>query len=370
MAGTTQWTVARKKASVWGTAVAVGATDGIKIMSESMGSGIPEPILDQNVGDSLSGGSYQGNVNADGNVVVPMRFEGIERDLAYFMGQAGTPTEVEVAVAYLHTLPFQPSNNGIFATWALDKGIGALGSDVHEWPSAKSTQLEVAHDGGKAIATIGHLVNKVERDQAVAVNDGTTLAAVTYPTDGLLALFSQLTVRLKEITGSEGNLAGSDDQPVSEARITVNRNISGDHVAGSGGLIDEPDTDGFPEAQLVLTFAQYTSAVAALEREAAIVQAGRVPKIYKAQVYWTGPLVAGSATNNYFLYFELPALAIADAPTNASSPGSKVGVEMTFNILTPQAATVPDGADWTWVTAGGDPFRARVQNGTNVDPLA
>ena len=64
MAGTTEWSVARKKAAAWGTAVAVAAGDGVLIASESLGPGVPDPIKDENVGDSLTGGTYQGDMVA------------------------------------------------------------------------------------------------------------------------------------------------------------------------------------------------------------------------------------------------------------------------------------------------------------------
>ena len=372
MAGTTEWTVARKHASQWGTAVAVGAGDGVKIVSENLAPGIPTPILDENVGDSLAGAVYQGNIDRNtGNLILNMRYLGLERDLALFMGQSGVPTDVEAGPGptYLHSFIFQPSNTGFFETLVLDKGIGSLGSKVHEHPSLKYSSIEMAHEEGKARLTLGCIYNKVERAVASQVNGATELGAVTIPSSQLLLLFSQLSVRLTEVTGSEGNLDSADDFAVTEGRLTANRNITGDIVSGSGGEIDEPETDGLARAQMVLSFAKYTAAVDALVEEAQIVQEGRQPKVYKAEMIWTGPAIPGTgASATYFLKWQLPAVTINDAPQNAPGPGQKVPVEMTFDIQTPQS--VPDGSDWSWVTAGQDPFRVQVQNTNSANPLA
>ena len=368
MAGTTDWLVARKKATTWGTAVAVGALDGVKITSETFPAGIPDPIKDDNVGDVLSGGTFQGDISVEGNVVIPVRFEGIENDLALFMGAAGVPTTVEAALAFLHTMPFKSNSDGIFATWAIDKGLGTVDSSPNEIETAKYGSIEFGFDAGKAMLTCGLIANKIER--ASPVNGATEFGLVTNPTDGLLAVFSASTFRLTEVTGSEGNLTATEDLLVSEARVTANRNISGDHVTGSNGEIDEPATDGLPEAQLIVTFPQLLTAVDNLIKDAVALQADRQPKVYKAQLFVTGGLITGSVINSYFFYFDLPALTLANAPQNAGGPGAKVPVEMTFDILTPQAATLPNGTDWSWATAGGDPFRARVQNGRATDPLA
>lgn len=356
MAGSTAWRVGFKKADVWGEAVPVGAGDGIKIASESFGSGVPEPIKDENVGDSLTGQTWQGNVALEGNIVEPVRYEGFGKRLGLFMG-ADVVSDIGVA-AKVHTMAFKPSNTGLFGTLAIDKGLGATAARLWEYPSVKLSSLELNHDGGRLVATWGAMANLCQRDAAEqAAHD---FANLSYPTTGLLAIFNQLTVSIKEVTGAEGNLAAGDEKFVNAASFTANRNLSGDHVSGSrAGTIDEPETDGLPEAQVKLTFPNFVSGLDDLIAEAIKRQGGGRPKKFKAVLEWKGTTIAGEAIP-YSIRLELPSLTIADAPVNASGPGAKVPVEITFDVTTPDA--VGNGTDWSWVTPGGDPFRFVLTN--------
>lgn len=366
MAGATEWAVAvAQHSGSWGDAgEAVAAGDGVKIMSESLGSGIPEPIVDENVGDSLAGGTYQGNVAIEGNLVVPFRFEGLERLTALLMGQSGTPTTVEAGIAFEHAQVFQDSNTGKFATVAIDKSVG-----IHEYPAVKFSSLELGFNNGKLVGTFGCIANRCDRD-AAATNDAAAILAATPPSSSLLVLWTQLQVLLTEVTGSEGNLDSADELLVSDLTFSVDRNLSGDQVTGTlAGQVDEPETDGLPEASLSLTFPNYVAGIDQLIEDAATIQAGREPKVYKAQLIFTGKEIPTTASaNTYHYIIELPAITIRDAPTNAGGPGAKIPVQFDFDVVTPQ--TVPDGTDWSWVTANSTPFRFRIQNGNSAAALA
>lgn len=376
MAGTPDWEVAVVQAATWGTAVAVGANTGLKIESESMSEGIPEPIKDENVGDSLSGGTYQGNVTAEGALVAPMRFLGPSGQLlmALLMGQSGdenggasgAPEEVELGVAHAHYMYFQASNTGLFATVVIDKDLGD--DNYYEYPTAKISGIEFNHNNGKLMGTFNMIANKCERSSLT--NVVAAVGAVTHVTTGRLCLFNHIEVLIAEVDGSDANLDSDDEILVSDAKIMVNRNISGDHVSGSSaGIIDEPEVAGFPEATLEFTIPDYSTALDTLIKGAQAVQDGRVPKTYKATITWTGPDIPGTASSNKFsMQFDFPALTIATAPTNAGSPGSKVPVTIGFNIVTPQAT--PGGTDWAWVTAGTIPFRFVIQNSNSAAILA
>lgn len=364
MAGTTDWAVAAKKAAAWGTAVALGAGDGLKITSETISEGIPEEIKDENVGDSLSQGTYQGNVTVAGNMNLGVRYQGIERLLAMFCA-ADVVTEVEAGLVYLHSMIFQPSNVGKFMTVAFDKGTAAVPLP-HEYPTAKLAQIELGHADGKLMFTPGWVPNRCERN--APTNNGAAIRAATFPTLNLLALFNQLDFYFKLITGAEGNLVAGDKLKVAECKFSANRQIKGDHVSSSGGEIDEPDTDGLPEASLTLNFPRYSAALDALIKPAQIVQTDRLPLPYKAQAVWTGPLITGTAAANKYLFaIDLPRITIRKAPPNAANPGSKVPIQMEMSVSTPQAAA--NGSDWAWVVAGSTPFRIRVQN-TNSASMA
>ncbi len=359
MPSTSGWKVGAKKCSgSWGTAESIGANDGLFITQESMPEGIPEPIKDEVVGLSLGNLPMQGNVKVEGGWSEPVRYEGFERRLALFCAD-DTVAVLTALQAWSHTMRFKPSNFGKFLTLAIDKGIGALGSNTWEYPSVKLSQLELTHDNGKLMANWSTLANKCER--SAPVNDATEFGALTYPSPAPLAVFTALTFYLKEVTGSEGNTIAGDELSLSACSVTLNRNIGGDYVCGSkAGTIDEPDSNGLPSGQLKITFPQYTAAVDALIKNATVPTASRKPRVFKAKLVWQGPDIAGAAGNKYQFALYLPQLVVASAPANAGGPGAKVPVEMTFELSTPD--TAGNGSEWTWATAGGDPAQFIINN--------
>jgi len=374
---TTSWAAAIKKAGTWGTSVAVGALDGLKIESEGLPEGIPEVIADDNIGDILSGGTLQGNVGIEGTIVAPMRYEGPTSELlmALLMGQSNdnvgpgntAPEELDVLGSYRHYMMFQANSDGLFATLMVDKDVGA--NAQYNYPTVKVSQAELAHSNGKLMGTFTLIAHSLIRDRGTGDAE---MAAVTHVTDGLLGIFNQVNLRLKEITGSEDNLAGGDEILVTDAKITINRNISGEFESGSNaGYVGEPDINGFPEAMMEFTVQDYkeSTTVAAIVTDAQTIQTGRAPKVYKAELYWNG-ITIPSTSDLYEMRFQLPALIVQSAPTSGGAPGSKVPVTVTMKVQTPQAATLPHGTEWADFTAGTDPFRYWVQNSRNVSLLA
>jgi len=353
MADTSKWKVGIKQGANWGDAVAVGANDGVLLVSESLSEGIPEAVPDESIGMSMAGTPLQGNIKTEGNVVETVRYEGFERHLALFCG-GDTPALVDGATAaHAHTMPFLASNSGKFATVAIDKAVGSL----YEYPSVKFNQLELAHDKGRLQATLSCIANRCNR--ASTLNTPASLAALSYPSVGLMAIFNQLKVRLHQLTGTESNLADADELLVSSAKLSLNRNLAGDYVCGSrSGEVDEPSSNGFPSGTLELTFPKHTAAVDTLIALAQTRAAGCVPPSFKASLVWTGPVL--EAAIPYSLTAMFANLTIAKAPANAGSPGAKVPVTMTFNVSAPASDGL--GSDWTWAKAGGSPAMFVVVN--------
>lgn len=354
MADTTQWIVGWKRASTWGTPVACGASDAVLVSQESMPEAIPEPIADECVGQTLKGSPMQGNFKADGgSFVEPVRFTGFERRLALFAG-LDTCAQIGTTGVYTHIMPLLPSIAGKFGTLAIDKKIGT--DKIWEFPSVKLNTLELSHENGKLSANWGCIANKCVRNSAV--NTSATMATVTHPGVNTLVIFNQLTMLLKEITGSEGNLSGSDELKPSAVKFNINRNLGGDFVCGSSaGESDEPGVTGLPDAQLVVTFPQHNSAIDAfiLANQARLT--GSVPKKYKISLKWLGPIAAGST--NYYFEALIAMAVISKAPANAGGAGSKVPVEITFDLFAP-GATI-NGSDWAW-TANNYPIQFTLAN--------
>lgn len=380
---TTAWAAGIRKAAAWGTSLPLGALHGIKLESESMPEGIPEVIADDNLGDVLSGGTLQGNVAIEGTVVCPMRFEGPTSGLlmALIMGAsrdevggAGTtiPEEIEAGIVFKHYMDFQPDADGMFATLAIDKDVGV--DAQYDYTTCKVSQVELSHSNGKLINTATLIAHSLLRDGTI--NGDTEFAAITHATDALLMIFTQFEFLITEVTGAEGNLApgvANEEILVTEGKFTLNRNISGEFESGSNaGFVGEPDINGFPESMVEFTKQDYKSDIVnTMLTDAQTIQAGRQPKIYKCELTWTGVTIPSSSPPEpYFVKILIPACTIVTAPTNAGSPGAKVPVTMTLKVQTPAAASLPNGSDWTWATAGGAPIRLLLQNGNALSILA
>lgn len=381
MAGTTEWNVGivQAAAMVWGTPLIVddgtaGGGDILKIMSDSMGTGIPDVIKDDNVGEPMSGATFQGNVSVEGTIELAARYEGMPILTALFMGEDVFAAE-DTTLAE-HTQIFQNSNTGFFATVVFDREFGSL----WEYQSCKVTQIELTHSDGKLMITPTLVANRCERANPLAhdIDPGGALPAIPRAPNDMI-LFNHLLVAIAEVTGSESALdfvasGGSDIVTLSDFKITLNRNITGDHTSGDdtptvegnpipgAGEIDEPETDGMPEGQIEITFPNHSALVDGFIKDAIDKQTGSIPKVYKLHAKWEGGLLSLATTppiSNKF-HAEFAALTVADGPVNASGPGAKTPVTITFDILTPQ--TLPTG-DMTWADiVGQKPCRFRYIN--------
>jgi hypothetical protein len=374
MSGTTEWGVAWKKKSVWGDpAPTMAAGDLLLIESESMPDMVPEAIDDASVGDALTQGSVQGNFPAtEGGLVIPVRYEGVERILALFMGldtKTDAPGETS-GTARQHEMIFQDSNSGKFGSLVIDKAVGAGGP--WEYRDAKISQIALTHADGKLKLSPTLIPSRIDRS---ADQTNSSLSGVTAPSLVTLALFPQLRVYLKEITGSEDNLDLADDGSsadeicVTNVNFNANRQQTGLHESCSQGAIGEPQTDGLPTAELTLSIADYSAALDALIEAAQIPNADREPTRYKLTLRWRGGTISGSDSstgegtggkNIFMLQLDLPSVVVMSAPVNAGSPGSRASYDLGLKVVTPNAAI--DGSDWSWTAAGSKPFRFLVYN--------
>lgn len=388
MAGTTEWNAGLTKADAWGTPLliddgAAGSGHRVKFESDSMPPGFPEVIKDDNVGEPMSGATFQGNLSVEGQMSIPARYEQLSFLTAMLMGQ-DTYTVNDLTLGD-HEQVFQNSNTGNYLTLVLDREFGTL----WEYQTCKVSQIELSHSDGKLVCSPTLIANRCERAAPLAheIKDGDTNPAA-FRAPGDLILFNHLRVAMQEVDGADTNLdmgetTGADLYRVTDLKITANRNVTGNHESGSdapatsggpvpgAGEIGEPETDGMPEGQVEITFANHSALVDAIVKEAQIRQPGSVPKVYKLTAKWTGRPNPNATTPpiGYLFQGDFAALTIADAPIQAGGPGAKTPVTITFNIVTPQV--LPLGTDWTtWCdTIGQKPFRFFYTNSLQVSEL-
>jgi len=367
MGSVSEWKIGFKRhTGAWGDAgMVLGAGDGILITSEDMPTMVPASVEDANVGDSLAQGVVQGNREGQGSINMVARFEGIEKLLALYQGaDAKTTSAGETAgTARDHSLIFQPSNTGKFGTLVEEKGA----PKIWEYPTAKPNTIQLTHAEGKLMLAVGLIPNKCARDGDSPAN--ANLDAATPTTRALMILFTQFTLLMEELTGSEGNLVDPTNKfCVTNFTFGGDRQLKGIPDSCFAGDVGEPQQDGgLPTANLTLNFADYLAANDVFIKAAQKRQPNGQPPLYKASLIWTGADIAGSdkvPKNKYLIQLDLPSIQVNDDPVNAKGPGARTSHDLTFKVVTPQTAI--NGSDWAWTVAGGAPFRFLVRNENNV----
>jgi hypothetical protein len=245
--------VGAAKGSEWGSAVAVGAGNEIK-MEDASGLDVPEqailPALESNtpyVKDSDLG------LIAPVDITVPvrMRYEmgAIGSLIAALFGTAGVPVQEGETDAYKHTLQWADDVEDLFFTFVEERV-----SKIFEAASAKVFRLELNFADGILKANIGLRCNTVVDDSET--NTGTETDALTVPSDfyGTTIKFTQASVKMNAESG--GNVAEETALNVNDLTVVLERAIEGGvHVAGSETII-EPLEEGVPgpDTKITLSF--------------------------------------------------------------------------------------------------------------------
>jgi hypothetical protein len=226
-----------KKGVTIGTPVAVGAGDGLYILSESLKPDIPR-IPDVSLGGSrqMLGADISGERYA-GSVVLPGRYEGAwVRLLAMLLGTAGTPSG---AGPYVHT--FKPANDpsGLFGTLVFDKQIGANVVWEYDsvWVNAVTIRSEAGTgDAARARFDVELIARKLNRGSAT--NGATQITALTFPTAGHL-LHHNLKIRMN--TNAGGALGAPDELKVRGLELTIRNHYKADFFITGQSVIDSPE---------------------------------------------------------------------------------------------------------------------------------
>lgn len=241
---------------------------------------------------------------------------------ALAFGTGGTsPTQLGATTAYTNT--FEPATNktGLYASIVRDKV-----QMVSEIPGVKFTGFTLKSGENGRLELDFQFIGDTEKSDST-INTSTQVSALTYPTLGLRAFFSDLVFRLNSQSG--GALAGSDAVKITSITVTFKQPLDMKHVGGQRVLI-EPEENAIPECTIDVTFARYDSS------SHAFFAAHRDASRYKGDITITGPIITGSTA--YALLFQFPNLVVpeykAPIPGNAaqSAPTAK------FDALSTTAA--------------------------------
>jgi len=344
--------LAIKKAAIWGTAVACGATDGIQFLT-GQAKRSADVQVDESRGRAFSIDGTAGPIKCETSYTFNLRYAGMELLAAMLMGTAGVPTVQGATAAYLHLLKWNTDPYGLMITVA--KSMIAY---IEEIPTAKVTGLTISGEVGAKPLQVTLDVIGINREVASAVNTLALYANVTLPTDANAnpVMFSHLVFRMNDASAIA--LAPTDRINPSKFTLSLKRKMKGDYTgqyrtAGSNpqDLIDEASNDGFPELGLTLEFATHSSTtyMAALGSDTR----------KKMDITATGALIA--TPYNYTHLWQYPHLQLKNV--NPTDGNGRITEPLEFIIH--GAAAAPAG-----MTGITDPLWWSITSKRITNPLA
>lgn len=313
----------------WGTssavATAVGAGDGVYVRDD-----LNIQLKRTHVEDDSMAQHFIGSVQAARTEAiqasVPIYLHYLDTFMnplwALAFGTGGTsPTQLSTSTAYTNT--FEPATNktGRYATIVRDKV-----QYVSEIPGAKFTGFELRVGEGGRIEVDFNFIGDVEKSDSV-INTSTQISALTFPTLGYRAFFSDLVFRLNAQAG--GALGAGDALPITNLKLTFAQPLDTKYVGGQHTLI-EPEESGVPSTMLEVTFARFDSATDDY------FAAHRDVTKFKGDITLTGPVITGSTT--YKLLFQFPHLYIPEFKAPLPAGGGQVAPSIRAKALSTTSA--------------------------------
>lgn len=346
---------AKQAASSWPAEQAVGATDGLPFITESLSKAGPDLADDQGPDQEQQENAFMGNIaKNEGSVEAHARFLTYNELLAMIMGSDTSVVVdgVDSPNAYDHTmaLKFGADLLGLWGSLVLDENTA--GHDINVWPGAKPRGFTFDHDSAAATPlklTIDWITSHLLSAGQSTTNQAAQIAAVTYRSKKLPIMPWMGVFRIKKVTGAEAALGSGDIVKVGKATIGLKRSYVPQFASDDEGAATEPQATYEPEQQaydelvLSLTFNKQDAVTKAFLLELTRTQDDD-PTQYKCDIVYTSPEIAnpGDTTEVPFrITFEFPnlvpmpdiAAAIADPHLNE--------VVVPFKVLA--AASAPAG---------------------------
>lgn len=333
---------ALKRATTWGTAVAVGANDGVLLKGDSLKKAI-ESELDNSLGIPYAEQRDLGQIKAEGGLSAFLRYDSLDVLIALVMGDTQAPTQQGATIAYANTIKLKDSLDALFGTLAINKKV-----NIFEYSTGKVTGFMLKGEMGKPVEIDFDVIGDDEKIDSTT-NTLTTFGNVTYSEKENRVLMSQGVMRLNDKSGAA--LADGDKIYPASFELSFKRKLKGNYIVGQANKIDEPTNDGMPECTLKLTFPRYaaTTYLSALGSDTR----------KKMDIVFTGALIADTYYRTFKLQF--PHLALLNAEA-ATAEGQVVHPLEFACLATP---TAPSG-----MTGILKPFQVDVINKRSTNPLA
>jgi hypothetical protein len=339
----------------WGTgaavATAVGAGDGHYVRDD-----LGVQLKQVKVNDDSQAQHFIGNVQVSRteaiDAMVPLYLHYMDAFLnplwALAFGTGGTaPTQLSTSTAYTNT--FEPATNktGRYASIVRDKV-----QMVSEVPGAKFKGFTLRSGDNGRLEVDFKFIGDTEKSDST-INTATQISALTFPSLGYRAFFSDLVFRANDQAG--GALAGSDALKITNIVVEYDQPLDTKFVGGQRVLI-EPEENGFPSASIDVTFARYDAA------SHAFFAGHRDNSRYKIDITITGPAIGGLATN-YALLLQFPNCSAL--PLDAKIPGQRKQVEPKIKFTALSTTAAPTG-----MTGVTKPVRLVTTGTASSNPFA
>jgi len=312
-----------KKAATWATPVALGADDGILIKSWGVK---PDRVRnkDDSIGVPFIASQDKGRESAAGAPTAYMRYEGIERVIAFAMGLDTISAEITPSQGdFQHEMSLTTGIFGRMVTMA-----ALMKSDsAHQIDTAKVTGFEITMEQGNpteiSFDVLGNTITKGSNTlvSAVTVKEGENRVVV----DNLCEILFN--------GQSAGALASPADRIFPTKTVfSFKRSSEGDWIKGLLAM-DEPDDTGHPEITVTFTFPRYSEDV--------FYDAWQNDTKHKASIKFIGAQIASGVNRAFELH--MPHLRATAGEPDLAGPG-KIPQEVTFEVLAmPPGAAAPAG---------------------------
>jgi len=317
-----------KKASTWGTAVALGAGNEIKIGS----------MAGMVMSRDYSPGKYADtpfvSMGALTDVKPPDVTLGFDHYydpgalgvlMALLFGTAGAPSQQGGTTAYKHTLQWADLATGLFATLCAE-----FPGKIYEVASFKPLSLGFKVGDGRIKGELKGRGNTVI--DTSATNTATQIDALTWVGQDAPALFAHASIKING--ESAGDVTAATALECSGFDLDFARGLDAQLVAGSQTII-EPAESGFPEVKLKLDFPRMNAT------NAAFLATMIAETTQKALITLTSPLEAGTAYPYSWKFF-FPRLRIVGNP-----PSWDEIVKNGLELVAEAAAAAPTGMSYT-----------------------
>lgn len=295
-----------RRAASWGVALACGAGHGLEVLS--VGVKATRQIIPDNsiTGRPTTREGDKGNLDVNGPMVLPLRYEGAHRLIAQVLGLAGVPATVDTS-GRKHVFKIADQVDSIFGTLAYE---AIKDTTVFEFNTVKLRRLTLrATIPGRIeleVEMIGH-----DFTDASAINTTTTIDTVTVPANREIAQARQMVFRMNGQGGA--GLAAGDARFLSAFELTIERPLETDFTTEFGDRTSEPmPPEGDGAAFSVsgsLTFSQLQTGTGG---NSAFVLEQLSRTLQKADLNITGDNLAGAATQKFAHILYLPMLVLGD----------------------------------------------------------